>query len=159
MRCAMNMLWNTQIENTCIVFRSWHISSRTSFAFSLLAVWLRVASRSLDRRIAATLVAQGKLASRSRHGSGRNSPEVDTEGAALLTGDASPITARLARASLYGITVFLSFFLMLIFMTYNAYLIIAVVVGAAVGHFVFSSHIDIESALGVATDAKGMACH
>ena len=41
----------------------------------------------------------------------------------------------------------------------QAYLIIATVVGAALGHFIFSAHIDIESALGGAVDAKGMACH
>jgi len=30
-----------------------------------------------------------------------------------------PVPQRLARASLYGVAVFLSFFIMLIFMTYN----------------------------------------
>ena len=91
-RCAMNMLWNTQIEDTCIVFRSWHVSSTASFVASCLAVvalgvlyeWLRVAQRALDRRIAVRLVEQGKGKRTVR--SGRNSPDVDSEGAALLTG-------------------------------------------------------------------------
>ncbi|CCM05847.1 uncharacterized protein FIBRA_08083 [Fibroporia radiculosa] len=40
-------------------------------------------------------------------------------------------------------TVFLSIFLMLMFMTYNAYLILAVVVGEAAGHFIFGSRMDL----------------
>lgn len=66
---------------------------------------------------------------------------------------------------------------MLVFMTYNvsglsyvcllseivipaqAYLILAVVLGAGIGHFVFGSHMDLNAALSGPVDAKGMACH
>ncbi|CAL1706434.1 unnamed protein product [Somion occarium] len=175
-RCSMNMLWNTQIEDTCIVFRSWHISSTTAFVFSCLIVvalgvlyeWLRRAQSNLDVKIAASLSAQGKGKGRSGV-SGRSSPEVDSEEAGLLTGlrvvkehtgTTVPLTARLTRAFLYGLTVFLSFFLMLVFMTYNAYLILAVVVGAAIGHFVFNPQMDVEGILaGSSASGKGMACH
>ncbi|TFK85538.1 Ctr copper transporter [Polyporus arcularius HHB13444] len=179
-QCSMNMLWNTQIEDTCIVFRSWHISSTTAFVFSCLVVvglgvlyeYLRVAQREVDRRIAARLSAQGKgKAAAGRAGgsvSGRDSPEIDSEEAGLLTGSLVvkgyngtqlPLTARITRASLYGAQVFLSFFLMLVFMTYNAYLILATVVGAALGHFVFSSQMDVDAVLAGGGDSKGMACH
>ena len=91
-----------------------------------------------------------------------------------------PFTMRLSRATLYAAQVFLSFFLMLVFMTYNvsnsivmvflvlrkylgrlqAYLILATVVGAALGHFIFNSHMDIEGILaGTSGGGKGMACH
>lgn len=30
----MNMLWNAQIEDTCVVFRSWHISGWVSLIVS-----------------------------------------------------------------------------------------------------------------------------
>ena len=78
------------------------------------------------------------------------------------------------RSLLYAVIVFISFFLMLVFMTYNvrdgfrtnccvrlpttwflfpqAYLILATVVGAGTGHYLFSE-------LGVEGDEKGMACH
>jgi len=46
---------------------------------------------------------------------------------------------------------------MLVFMTYNAYLILATVFGAALGHFMFSSTINIDAVLG--EESKGMACH
>lgn len=71
---------------------------------------------------------------------------------------------------------FLSFFLMLVFMTYNvswitsylvcvlraiiqAYLILATVIGAALGHFIFSSHMNIDVVLYGGGENKGMACH
>ena len=87
------------------------------------------------------------------------------------------MSARLTRAALYGAQVFLSFFLMLVFMTYNvrllsslyslsysmfivqAYLIAATVLGAAIGHFIFSSHMDIDAVLSGGAADKGMACH
>ena len=68
---------------------------------------------------------------------------------------------------------------MLVFMTYNvcrqfslpcvrlanhalttqAYLIAATVIGAALGHFIFSPSMDIEAVLSGGVDSKGMACH
>lgn len=95
--CSLNMLWNTQIEDTCIVFRSWHIPTKSAFVFSWLVIvglgvlyeYLRVAQRNVDRRIAATLSAQGKgkaTAGASGSVSGRDSPEIDSEEAGLLTG-------------------------------------------------------------------------
>ncbi|THH28752.1 hypothetical protein EUX98_g5454 [Antrodiella citrinella] len=142
------MLWNTQIEDTCIVFRSWHIYTITGFVLSCIAIvllgifyeWLREAQKNLDRRIAAQLSAQEKGKAR-----------VSTPNGTII-----PPVARFSRALLYGATVFLSFFLMLVFMTYNAYLIAATVVGAAIGHYIFSPTMDIEVVLaGGVTGSKG----
>jgi copper transporter 1 len=86
---------NTQIEDTCIVFRRWHISSRFVFALSFLAIigislgyeYVRAYQRSVDRRIALALCrdkARGKSAV-----SGRASPELsgpEIESAGLLSG-------------------------------------------------------------------------
>ncbi|KAF4598037.1 Copper transport protein [Pleurotus pulmonarius] len=176
--CTMHMLWNTQIIDTCIIFPSWHIRSKAAFVFSFLIIvalgvfyeYLRAFSRNVDLRIAASLARGGKGKNRivlggSRSGSGRSTPEEDSDEAGLLsgrtlrpvaTGAPVPLTLRILRAVLYGATVFLSFFLMLVFMTYNAYLVLAVVGGAAIGHFVFNSHIDLDA---VSANGKGMACH
>ncbi|KIK63737.1 hypothetical protein GYMLUDRAFT_95298 [Collybiopsis luxurians FD-317 M1] len=173
-QCSMNMLWNTQIVDTCIVFRSWHISSNTAFFFSCIAIialgifyeYLRVLQKALDTRIALALTKDNRSRSRSRSSSRRNSPDITLESEGLLsgkifnagaTGVAVPLPSRILRAALYGVTVFLSFFLMLVFMTYNAYLILAVVLGAAIGHFIFGGFISPDSIL--SADAKGMACH
>ncbi|KAJ3737361.1 Ctr copper transporter [Lentinula guzmanii] len=171
--CSMNMLWNTQIIDTCIVFRTWHISTNTAFSFSCLAIiglgvlyeYLRVLQKSIDTRIALSLVKDQRR-NRSRSSSGRSTPEVPLEDEGLLsgrvfkanvTGVPVPLPSRIIRSVLYGISVFLSFFLMLVFMTYNAYLILSVVLGAAIGHFIFGGSINPESIL--ASDGKGMACH
>ncbi|KAL0956619.1 hypothetical protein HGRIS_002754 [Hohenbuehelia grisea] len=172
-QCAMQMLWNTQIIDTCIVFPGWHIHSKSSFVLSFFAIvvlgvfyeYLRAFQRNVDLRIAASITGKGKgkYRARARSSSGRNSPENSSEEAGLLSGQVLkpsvsgipvPPMLRALRATLYGATVFLSFFLMLVFMTYNAYLIIAVVAGAAIGHFVFGSHMEVDS-----TSGKGMACH
>jgi solute carrier family 31 (copper transporter), member 1 len=93
------------------------------------------------------------------------------------SGTPLPLDARIMRASMYGASVFLSFFLMLVFMTYNvgallstpaadgahrrlqAYLIGAVVGGAMLGHYIFSPTMDVEAVLAGGAGGKGMACH
>ncbi|KAF7376415.1 FAD-binding FR-type domain-containing protein [Mycena sanguinolenta] len=172
-RCSMNMLWNTQIIDTCIVFKSWHVTSNAYFFGSCIAIvclgvfyeYLRAFSKSVDTRIAISLIASGKGKKRSASGtrSGRSSPDED---AGLLTGRRVfkvatagapvPFLLRVLRAVLYGATVFLSFFLMLVFMTYNAYLILATVLGAALGHYIFHGTINLDL---VGDEGKGMSCH
>jgi len=173
----MHMLWNTQIEDTCIVFKQWHISSRFIFALSFLAIilislgyeYLRAYQRSVDRRIA--LALSSTKGRRKSPVSGRSTPEQsgpDVEVAGLLSGRPKKLSAnctpvplypRVFRAVLYGAQVFVSFFLMLVFMTYNAYLILAVVLGASIGHFVFGAALDVDAILAGGDLSKGMACH
>jgi copper transporter 1 len=57
---------------------------------------------------------------------------------------------QLVRALLYGGQIAFSFLLMLIFMTYNAYLMLAIVVGAATGFYMFHKENFAE---------RGMNCH
>lgn len=93
---------NTQIEDTCIVFKNWHISSRFVFALSFLAIifislgyeYLRAYQRNVDRRIALAL-CRGKARDKSAV-SGRTSPElsgVDVENAGLLSGRPKKLSA------------------------------------------------------------------
>ncbi len=41
----------------------------------------------------------------------------------------------------------------------QAYLILAVVLGASIGHFVFGAVIDVEAVIAGSESSKGMACH
>ncbi|KNZ80253.1 Copper transport protein CTR2 [Termitomyces sp. J132] len=175
--CSMHMLWNTQIVDTCIVFPSWHIRSTHGFIFSCLIIialgilyeWLRGFQKQYEIHLARSLVFEGKGKGRATpRASGRNTPEYDSEESGLLNGrrvkkspESTPVPfiPRVVRASLYGLTVFLSFFLMLIFMTYNAYLIIAVVLGAAIGHYIFGSNVNVNDLLSEISGLKTMACH
>lgn len=170
-RCSMHMLWNTQIIDTCVVFSQWHIHSNLQFFFSFLAIvalgmlyeYLRVFSRDFDKRIAVKLrIQSGRRTPLTA--SGRSSPERhgdNAEETGLLNGSRRkpqgfvvPPLYRTMRAVLYGASVGLSFFLMLVFMTYNAYLIFAVILGAAAGHYILGDTIEPNGSAD-----KGMACH
>jgi len=160
-RCSMHMLWNTQIANTCVIFSSWHIRGWFTFALSLVVIallgvtyeWLRKMQRIVDVQTAQQL---SRVTSADV-----NAPESDETTLVLGQGPKLypvPRKARILRASLYGLSTFLSFFLMLVFMTYNAYLIAAVVIGASLGHYIFGSHIEADSILSGVADPKGIAC-
>jgi copper transporter 1 len=41
----------------------------------------------------------------------------------------------------------------------QAYLILAVVLGASIGHFVFGAVIDVDAVIAGSESGKGMACH
>lgn len=173
-QCQMHMLWNTQIINTCVVFPSWHIRSNTSFVFSCTVIvalgifyeYLRAFQKQYDYNLASALnvKAKGKL----RITSGRSTPELpEQEQSPLIgkslwritrTGTPVPLVSRVIRALLYGASVCLSFFLMLVFMTYNAYLIFSVVLGAALGHYILGSTMNVDALLSD-SNGKGMACH
>ncbi|KAJ6534468.1 Ctr copper transporter [Mycena vulgaris] len=181
-RCSMNMLWNTQIVDTCIVFRSWHVSSTTTFIVSCALIMglgvlyeaIRVLQKKVDTRIALDLAASapggislslaGDDVADAGAGVHKTAPKrlviplmFTALSLSAVARTAVPLLPRLLRAALYGASVFLSFFLMLVFMTYNAYLILATVLGAALGHFVFSGTVDVDALL--RDEAKGMACH
>ena len=92
---------NTQIIDTCVVFKQWHIHNYTQFILSLIAItalgvgyeWLRLYSKTLDVRIAYSL-AKGK--NKSATVLTRRSPSPDQENAGLLTG-------QRATKALYGL--------------------------------------------------------
>ena len=86
---------NTQVVDTCIVFKQWHISSRFAFALSLIAIifmslgyeYLRAYQRIVDHRIA-LMLSRGKARDKGSV-SGRSSPELSSPGveeAGLLSG-------------------------------------------------------------------------
>jgi copper transporter 1 len=59
---------------------------------------------------------------------------------------------QLTRALFYMAQVFVGFFLMLIFMTYNGYLMAATVIGAGVGFFYFGGD-------SLSSSTKALSCH
>jgi copper transporter 1 len=58
---------------------------------------------------------------------------------------------ELLRSTLYAVLVGISFWLMLVFMTYNGYLMIATVLGAGFGHFIFGR--------GKLSASRNIQCH
>ncbi|CAN6622229.1 copper transport protein Ctr2p [Trichomonascus vanleenenianus] len=126
--CSMNMIFTWDTDNLCIVFKWWHIQTTIGLWLSLLAIvglgagyeFLRYRSRVLDSQ---TLEPQ----TRNVSGSPRQ---------------------KIARSAFYAFQVAYSFFLMLIFMTYNGWAMLAVTAGAFVGFYIWGER-----------SSRGMACH
>ncbi|EGR44104.1 uncharacterized protein TRIREDRAFT_71029 [Trichoderma reesei QM6a] len=133
--CSMNMLFTWDTTNLCIVFRQWHVRSTASLIFSLIAVVLLgigyEALRSVSRRYEASLATRLETVPR------QNRETVSKRG-------------HVIKATLYAIQNFYAFMLMLVFMTYNGWVMVAVSLGAFVGYLLF----------GHSTSAtKDNACH
>ncbi|KXG45830.1 Ctr copper transporter [Penicillium griseofulvum] len=171
-KCNMNMLFTWSSENLCIIFRSWRITGHFSFLLSLIAIviltagyeGIRSATRKYeaaheqrlssflgpstttsDAEIADPIIANG-LTDAIHH--------THNESSSLLVGrdnrGALARKGKLTMAALYAIQVFYSFFIMLLFMTYNGQVMIAVAVGAFIGYLVFSEGTPA---------SKTIACH
>ncbi|CDS13948.1 hypothetical protein LRAMOSA06121 [Lichtheimia ramosa] len=146
--CNMNMLFNWQIENTCIVFEWWHIRTAYGFWGSCLVVFaiaagyefLRVKSNNIDQLWYEARAKRGEQGLLANDGP-------------LLRGQSPRLTTQqeIIRSSLYAVLVGISFWLMLVFMTYNGYLMLSVVLGAGVGHFAFGQ--------GQLTADRSIQCH
>jgi copper transporter 1 len=129
--CSMKMTFNWDIEGICVIFDWWQISDITTLILSMILIFvfatfyekLRQFSSSFDRN----LVKQTDV----------NTTRYST-------------ALQFQRALLYGAQVGISFLLMLIFMTYNAFLMLAVVAGAICGFFFFNHDATLE---------RSMACH
>ncbi|CAO1621263.1 unnamed protein product [Sympodiomycopsis kandeliae] len=181
--CTMNMIWNTDPTNLCLVFPSWQITSTTSLYTSLLIIvllgifyeWLRLALRRLDRVILGAEATRRRIKGK-RLPSNRTRVAASTSMDSPLSQDSSnginvaqlfsipkltlPRTSQLLRSSGYALSVTLSFFLMLLFMTYNSYVISAVVLGAAIGHYLFQRpESNIEEEQEEEEEDRGMSCH
>ncbi|UNI14613.1 copper transpport protein, variant 2 [Purpureocillium takamizusanense] len=133
--CSMSMLFTWDTTNLCIVFRQWHIRSTASLVVSLLAVVVLAmgyeALRSVSRAYEASLAKRISALPRQLQ-------------------DETGRQGHIIKAVLYALQNFYAFMLMLVFMTYNGWVMIAVSLGAFFGYLVF----------GQTTSAtKDNACH
>ncbi|KAK4160934.1 TCU-2, variant [Cladorrhinum sp. PSN259] len=134
-QCSMNMLFTFSTENLCIVFRQWRITSPLSLLVSLIAiVALGAGYEALREGIRRYESAVAKRVETSPR---QNRDEIQRK-------------AHLIKAVLYAVQNFYAFMIMLVFMTYNGWVMIAVSVGAGVGYLIFG---------GKTTVTKETACH
>ncbi|KAI1913149.1 copper transpport protein [Ophidiomyces ophidiicola] len=137
-QCSMNMLFTWSTKNLCLVFRQWRITGPISLLLSLVAVILLTAGYEAVREMTRRYETKGARAFVSGPTSARN---INNEHIARRN--------KIVLAVLYGIQVFYSFFIMLLFMTYNGWVMIAVGIGAALGYLTF----------GAGSAAKSASCH
>ncbi|CAF3442172.1 unnamed protein product, partial [Fusarium graminearum] len=133
--CSMNMLFTWDTNNLCIVFRQWHVRSTTSLLFSLIAVIILAigyeALRSVSRRYEQSLDNRVRSVPRQSQG------QADQR-------------AHLIKAVLYALQNFYAFMLMLVFMTYNGWVMVSVSLGAFLGYLFFGQR---------TSATKENACH
>ncbi|KAH7417203.1 CTR2 long splice variant [Cadophora sp. MPI-SDFR-AT-0126] len=148
MKCNMNMLFTWDTTNLCIVFRWWHIQTTPGLLFSLLAVVALTAAyeaiRSASRRYEQYVTKKvddapiGAVTETTPFlWTGRNQVEVNQK-------------AHVIKAVIYAVQTFYAFMLMLLFMTYNGWVMLAVGVGSFVGYLVFGNN---------TSASKDSACH
>ncbi|QRD88492.1 copper transporter family protein [Aspergillus flavus] len=140
-QCNMNMLFTWSSKDLCIIFRQWRVDGPFSLLVSLVVIVLLTAGyegiRQLTRRYEAAHAQRLNAFNTPALGGRDNRRVVEQRG-------------KLIMAALYAVQVFYSFFIMLLFMTYNGLVMIAVAVGAFVGYLVFGDNMSA---------AKTVACH
>ncbi|KOS17749.1 Copper transport protein ctr4 [Escovopsis weberi] len=173
--CKISMLWNWNVEDTCFISKSWHVTSKGMFAGSCLGTVCLVISLELLRRsvkeydrflikqhaagfqqdkgLPVSRSSSTKFMAASSSGDGDDQDQQQQQqqqGAAprngpLATADASsaippfrPTAAQQAiRALLHTMQFAVAYFIMLLAMYYNGYIIICIFIGAYLGSFIF----------------------
>ncbi|QFZ26820.1 putative copper transport protein [Clavispora lusitaniae] len=120
--CKMNMLFTWDWKNTCVVYKWWHVKTLAGFLGTLVAI---------------TALSMGYELARCWIFNWRN------KGAAFNASNFSGRSFKAFKAKsslLYAFQVGYSFMLMLVFMTYNGWYMLAVALGAGIGHYLWGNH-------------------
>ncbi|KAK1758315.1 Ctr copper transporter family-domain-containing protein [Echria macrotheca] len=143
--CKISMLWNWDTIDTCFVSSTWHVRSAGMFAGSCIGVILLVMLLELLRR---TVKEYDRyLVRKNNEGptvvADHRSADSKTAGAEEPLTCGPPKTYRPAvmeqaiRALLHTCQFAVAYFVMLLAMYYNGYIIICIFIGAYIGSFVF----------------------
>jgi len=155
-QCSMNMLFTWSYTDLCIVFRQWHINGPLSLILSLIAIALLTAGYECVRNISRQYDAahNARMSAFGTSGSNGDIERRQESSSLLLVGRDSKQRAErmgtIIKALLYAVQVFYSFFIMLLFMTYNGWVMLAVAVGAFIGYIMFGA---------TTSPSKSVACH
>ncbi|RMZ85919.1 hypothetical protein DV736_g6527, partial [Chaetothyriales sp. CBS 134916] len=160
--CKINMLWNWYTIDACFLSSSWHITSSGMFAGSCIGVICLVITLEFLRRVQREYDAfnrrqDARLAARIGSGETPKSvlPSIGSDlGGKNTGGSQQPIPAfnasdqgnrratllfrQLLRALIHMLQFAVAYFIMLLAMYYNGYIIICIFIGAFLGSFIFS---------------------
>ncbi|KAF1942553.1 Ctr copper transporter [Clathrospora elynae] len=152
--CKINMLWNWDTIDSCFISRSWHNTSKGMFAGNCIGVlllvifleFLRRAGKEYDHYIVAQHAKS--LGSFNTPTSSISSDHgiSKTPAATATVAHHMPIAAskfrptivqQAVRALLHMLQFAVAYFVMLLAMYYNGYIIICIFIGAYIGYFIF----------------------
>lgn len=124
------MIFTWDWENTCVVYKWWHVKTFPGFLGTLVVI----VALSLLYEFTRTWIATWKL---------KNTPPVGSSPSSRSR------AFKVKLSILYAFQVGFSFMLMLVFMTYNGWYMLAVALGAGLGHYLWASE----------GDSRPMSCH
>ncbi|KAL8868686.1 MAG: hypothetical protein Q9174_004828 [Haloplaca sp. 1 TL-2023] len=166
--CKISMLWNWNTVDACFISETWRITSKGMFAGSCIGVILLVmcleALRRLQREYDAYLVRQyckRNEPMRTSFHDDETPINPDVEGSAKTGGNNITVTSKSSqgsstsgigkqqrlrptvlqqaiRAFIHMLQFAVAYFIMLMAMYYNGYIIIMIVIGSYMGSFFFS---------------------
>ncbi|KAK7407871.1 Copper Transporter integral membrane protein that functions in high affinity copper transport [Neonectria punicea] len=148
--CVISMLWNWNTVDSCFISSSWHVTSKGMFAGSCIGVLLLVMSLEALRRavkeydsyiirehFAKFAASPAAIPSKAAHSDSSKA----ADGAAVCAVAPPPFRPNVGqqaiRALLHMLQFAVAYFVMLLAMYYNGYIIICIFIGAYFGSFVF----------------------
>ncbi|KAK4154423.1 copper transport protein ctr4 [Chaetomidium leptoderma] len=144
--CKISMLWNWNTIDSCFLASSWKITSNGVFAGSCIGVVLLVISLEMLRRAVKeydrflvnkhvkTQIVTGSGSPKTMSDDGSPAPACIT---AAGKGYRPTILEQAIRALLHMLQFAVAYFVMLLAMYYNGYIIICIFLGAYIGSFIF----------------------
>ncbi|KAF7551774.1 hypothetical protein G7046_g7623 [Stylonectria norvegica] len=170
--CQISMLWNWNTIDACFISSSWRITSRGMFAGScigvvLLVMCLELLRRSVkewDRYLVRQHLAKHEAAKDSSGAAVSNSSDsAAKEGGGVSAVACAPssvppfrpnVWQQAIRALLHVMQFAVAYFVMLLAMYYNGYIIICILIGAYLGAFIFQWETLTTSGLGSTSAAR-----
>ncbi|KAF5092267.1 hypothetical protein D0Z00_004665 [Geotrichum galactomycetum] len=157
--CTMNMLWNWNTINSCFLAKSWHITSNGGFAatcvgvvfLTMLVELVRRLQREYDRFIVARWRLRKEAGEEFGPDNGTSTSSLKTKifghGSRLtllarqrhLAGYTPSWTEQAVRSLFYLLQFAGAYFLMLLAMYYNGYIIICIFIGGYLGNLFFGA--------------------
>ncbi|KAI9717392.1 MAG: hypothetical protein M1812_004744 [Candelaria pacifica] len=163
--CKISMLWNWYTIDSCFLARSWHVRSAGGFAGSCIGVillvialeFLRRTQREFDGYLRQLHLPRGSViealsgsssTSDAEHGRQESMPKgnskigtravMGTSGSAAFFGPPQlRLWQQMVRSGLYMLQFAVGYFIMLLAMYYNGYIIICIFIGAFLGALIF----------------------
>ncbi|KAI0386954.1 Ctr-domain-containing protein [Hypomontagnella monticulosa] len=148
--CKISMLWNWYTVDTCFLSSTWHNTSSGMFAGSCIGVILLTMSLELMRRTvkeydrylirkhASTAVSTSAPLPKDGDDKGATANSAPIRQIVTQSGGVRPsVLEQAVRALLHMVQFAVAYFIMLLAMYYNGYIIICIFIGAYIGAFIF----------------------
>ncbi|KAF2108327.1 Ctr copper transporter family-domain-containing protein [Lophiotrema nucula] len=151
--CKISMLWNWYTVDSCFISPTWHNKSKGMFAGSCIGVILLVLSLELLRRAGKEydryIIEQYKRSLApitSPESSTSSTHDANSKGPSATAARTSTpalqsfrpnVLQQAIRALLHMLQFAVAYFIMLLAMYYNGYIIICIFIGAFIGYFIF----------------------